>query len=259
MSATFEHGTRKSESSKVRAIAESNDASGVGNLLSANVGPAERVASFASGAVLTGLGLAARTPLGKGVAAVGAGLLFRGATGRCLVYKALGIDTACDHEASNQAVIPARQGVKVEKSVTVSCPAEELYRLWRDLEKLPRLMKHLQRVEVIDNVRSHWVAKGALGRKVEWDAEIFNDRPGEIIAWRSLEGSQVDTAGSVRFKQLSHDRGTEVAVSLKYDPPAGKLGDFAASLFGQGLQQQVADDLRAFKQQMETGEIPRAE
>jgi uncharacterized membrane protein len=93
---------------------------------------------------------------------------------------------------------------------------------------------------------------------VEWDAEIFNDRENEVIAWRSLEGSKVDTAGSVHFKSLGNDRGTAVTVSLKYNPPAGKVGAWAATLLGDNPTRMIADDLRRFKQSMESGELPTA-
>jgi uncharacterized membrane protein len=116
-------------------------------------------------------------------------------------------------------------------------------------------MRHLERVDAIDRHRSHWVTEGALGKKVEWDAEIFNDRENEVIAWRSLPDGDVDTTGSVRFKQLDADRGTEVTVSLKYDPPAGKVGAWIAGLFGEGLEARIEEDLRNLKRLMETGEV----
>jgi uncharacterized membrane protein len=97
-----------------------------------------------------------------------------------------------------------------------------------------------------------------VGRTVEWDAEIIEDRENEMIAWRSLPGSAVDTAGSIHFKEQSHNRGTQVTVSLKYDPPAGKLGAWLATFTGDGLAQKLAADLRDFKRTMETGELPVA-
>jgi uncharacterized membrane protein len=116
-------------------------------------------------------------------------------------------------------------------------------------------MQHLEGVRA-EGSRSHWVACGPLGHRVEWDAEIITDSVNELIGWRSLPGSEVDTAGSVHFRELPEGRGTEVRVSLKYDPPAGKLGAAVARLFGASPQSQVREDLRRFKQFMETGEIP---
>src|SRR5439155_21485866 len=132
------------------------------------------------------------------------------------LYQALGVSTA-DSTAENTAVT-AGQGTKVEHAITVNKPAPEVYRFWRDLENLPRFMTHLVDVDTTTDGRSHWVARGPLGLKVEWDAEIVADIPGEAIGWKSLPGSDVDTAGSVHFKELPAGRGTEVRVSLKYDP-----------------------------------------
>ncbi|HYE02535.1 MAG TPA: SRPBCC family protein, partial [Phycisphaerales bacterium] len=152
-----------------------------------------------------------------------------------------------------------RHGIHVEKAVTINRPAEELYRFWRQLENLPRVMGHLERVEVIDNTRSHWVAKAPAGFEVEWDAEIINDEPGALIAWKAVEGSQVPNAGSVRFLPAPPGRGTEVKVTLEYLPPAGRLGAAIAKLFGEEPSQQVRDDLARFKQLMESGEIASVE
>jgi uncharacterized membrane protein len=131
-----------------------------------------------------------------------------------------------------------------------------VYWFWRDFENLPRFMTHLIDVDTTTDGRSHWVARGPLGIKFEWDAEIFADIPGEAIGWKSLDGSDVDTAGSVHFRQLPHGRGTEVRVSLKYDPPLGKVGTAVAKLFGEAPEQQIRDDMRRLKQILEAGEIP---
>jgi uncharacterized membrane protein len=223
------------------------------------VGTYERLASLALGTTLAAYGLfraqRGRLPL----AALGAAVASRGVTGRCQVYGLLGVNTAAPNNEHTHTVIPAKHGYKVEKAVTINRPAAELYEFWRNLKNLPKVMRHLRRVEVTDGERSHWVADGALGRAVEWDAEIYNDRAGEVIAWRSLPGGDVDTAGSVHFKTLSHGRGTEVAVSLKYDPPAGKVGAWIASLTGGDLERRVADDLRNFKRFMEARELPCTE
>jgi uncharacterized membrane protein len=235
---------------------------------SANVGMSERLASLVAGTTLGAFGLfraqRGRLPL----AALGAGLVYRGLSGHCWLYQKLGVNTAegddehrglfARREHSDATVIPARHGEKVEKSVTIQKLAEELYSFWREVENLPKVMKHLRRVEAVDRNRSHWVADGAFGREVEWDAEISDDRENEMIAWRSLPGSAVDTAGSVHFKELPHDRGTQVTVSLKYNPPAGKVGAWLATLTGDGLASKLAEDLRNFKRTMEAGEIPVA-
>ena len=110
----------------------------------------------------------------------------------------------------------------------------------------------------IDNNRSHWVVDGPGGKKVEWDAEIYNEKPNELIAWRSLEGSDIVHAGSVRFTSLGV-RGTEVRVVLNYNAPGGKLSALVAKLFGREPGQMIADDLRRLKQLLETGEAATTE
>ena len=177
----------------------------------------------------------------------------RGITGHCHGYEALGIDTA---KHSPAAAMSASQGVKIEKEIIVHRSPEDLYAFWRDVENLPHVMQHLHQVDAIDSQRSRWVAKGPLGTIVEWEAETINEREGELIAWRSLPGGDIDTAGSVRFKSLGHDRGTLVSISLKYNPPAGKVGATIASLLGSGLQQELDRDMRGFKSYMEAGELP---
>lgn len=151
---------------------------------------------------------------------------------------------------------PRPHAVKVEQVVTIAKPAEELYRYWRDFANFPRFMRHLNRVEVLDARRSRWTATAPAGTSVTWDAEIVQDREGEWLAWKSLPESQVRNSGSVRFTPAPGARGTEVRVQLEYAPPAGRVGRMVAMLFGEEPEQQVRDDLRRFKQLMETGEIP---
>lgn len=153
----------------------------------------------------------------------------------------------------------AARGVHVIRAITVNRPPEEVYAFWRNLENLPRFMAHLQEVSVLDDRRSHWKADAPAGRSVEWDAEIIEDRPSEILAWRSLDGSDVPNRGSVRFSPAPGDRGTEVRVELRYDPPGGGLGAMVAKLFGEEPGQQVDGDLRRFKQVMEVGEVVRSD
>jgi uncharacterized membrane protein len=143
----------------------------------------------------------------------------------------------------------------VKKQIIIDAPAAELYRFWRDFENLPRFMRHLESVSVTDGGRSHWVAYGPAGTTVEWDAEVTEERPGELIAWRSAEGAEVYNAGSVRFEPATGGRGTIVRVELDYDPPGGLLGVAVAKLFGEEPAQQIDGDLRRFKQIVETGEV----
>lgn len=160
--------------------------------------------------------------------------------------------------SANGGRAAARRGleVRVEKVATINRPIHEVYQFWRNFENLPRFMRHLESVEVLDGRRSRWRAKAPAGMTVEWEAEILQDREQEWIAWRSLEGSQVPNSGSVRFTPAPGGRGTEVRVQLQYSPPAGRVGRLVAKLFGEEPELQVREDLRRFKQLMETGEIP---
>ncbi len=148
----------------------------------------------------------------------------------------------------------AVRAIHTKMSVTVNKPVEEVYAFWRDLENLPRFMRHLESVRVLDERRSHWVAKAPAGATVEWDAEITEEEPGRRIAWRSIEGADVYNAGVVEFAPAPQ-AGTEVRVELRYSPPGGVLASKLAMLFREEPGQQVQDDLRHFKQVMETGEI----
>jgi uncharacterized membrane protein len=151
---------------------------------------------------------------------------------------------------------PADRGVRVEQVVTVNRSVDEVYGFWRDFASFPSFMRHLKQVEILDSRRSRWTAKAPAGMSVQWDAEIVQDHSGEWLAWRSLPGSQIENSGSVRFSPAPGVRGTEVRVQLEYRPPAGRVGRTIAMLFGEEPEQQIRDDLRRFKQLMETGEIP---
>jgi uncharacterized membrane protein len=150
-------------------------------------------------------------------------------------------------------------GLKGRTSITVNRPPEEVYRYWHDFTNLPKFMFHLEKVEPKGDKRYHWVAKAPLGRKVEWDAEITEEIPNELIAWRSSEDAEVPNSGSVEFSPAPGDRGTEIVVEVDYQLPGGAIGDAVAQLFGEEPQQQIKDDLRRFKQVVETGEVVRSE
>lgn len=147
----------------------------------------------------------------------------------------------------------------VRKSITVNMPVELVYGFWHNFENLPRFMNHLESVEVMDSVRSHWKAKAPVGLTVEWDAVMTTDRPNDMIAWQSTDGADIENSGSVQFRPAPNNVGTELTVELRYKPPAGKLGAAIAKLFGEEPEIQIADDLRAFKQVLETGEVVRSD
>jgi uncharacterized membrane protein len=211
---------------------------------SANVGGIERVACALAGGALAIYGLRRRSISGLALSVAGAALLHRGSTGHCNAYEALGINTAKHPEHD----IPVARDVHIEKSITIGRSPQELYTFWRQFENLPRFMNNLESVTSLGFNRWHWVAKGPLGKTVEWDAEIYNEKPNEMIAWRSLEGADVTNAGSVHFEPARGERGTQVKVILNYNAPAGKVSALLAKLFGQEPGQMIEEDLRRLKQ-----------
>lgn len=210
-----------------------------------NVGSRERWASGLGGGALALWGLRRASLPGLAVAAVGAALAWRGLGGSCALYRALGIDRA-DHTVGNL-------GVKIERDIVVAAPPERLYRFWRDFENLPRIMSHLERVEVLGATRSRWRAQGPAGLTVEWEAEIINDQPPGLIAWRTEPGSPVAHAGSVHFTPIGS--GTRIGVSLQYDPPGGELGHAVAALMDVDAGARIEQDLTRFKQAIESGRL----
>jgi uncharacterized membrane protein len=230
-----------------------------------NVGRVERWLSMAAGGALAAYALKRREVPGGAAAIAGAALLYRGATGHCDVYQALGIDRGstasrygrgaiADRGSDTRSQLGGGRGIHVEESVSINRPLSELYRFWRNFENLPKFMNHLESVSIRDEGISHWVATGPAGTRVEWDARIINEVPHKVIGWQSLDGSSVSTAGSVNFDEDPH--GTRIAVHLQYNPPGGKLGAAVAKLFGEEPNQTIREDLRRLKQLMEAGETP---
>ena len=149
--------------------------------------------------------------------------------------------------------------IRIEKSLAVNREPQECYAMWRNFENLPKFMAHLESVQLTGENRSHWVAKAPAGTKVEWDAEVTHDEPNALIAWRSLDGADIENAGAVRFLPQPAGKGTIVSVKMQYKPPAGALGATIARLFGEEPEIQVQQDLRRFRSVMETGEVATTE
>jgi uncharacterized membrane protein len=220
-----------------------------------NLGEIERWASIAAGAGLAAYGLSRLRSNGWIYAGLGALMLRRGVTAHCDFYEVAGINTA-GVAGDTRAALRGSRGVNVLESVTINRPIEQLYRFWRNLENLPQFMRHLESVEKVTDTISHWRAKGPAGTVVEWDAEIFNEIPSKLIAWRSLEGADVVSAGSVNFDADPGGRGTRVTVHLQYSPLGGKIGAAIAKLAGADAETEIREDLRRFKQLLEAGEVP---
>jgi len=214
-----------------------------------NVAPVERIASTAIGAAAIGYGLSRWRLGGLLLAVIGGALLHRGVSGRCYMYDALGINT---RRRNTGAGTRGADGIKVTRSLTIDRSPADVYQFWRRLENLPLFMKHVRRVEPIDEERSRWVVKGPAGSEVEWTAKILADRENEVISWESLPGAEVQNAGSVWFESAENG-GTEVKVILRYYPPTGRLGAAVAEFFGEAPQQQLAEDLQRLKETLESG------
>jgi uncharacterized membrane protein len=166
------------------------------------------------------------------------------------------LDLRCVEELSDGRPATAHSNnISVKKTILINRSPDELYREWRDFQNLPRFMKNLESVEVTTDTRSRWTARGPAGKKIQWDAETVEDSPGKRIGWRSLAGATVNNSGSVRFELAPGRRGTFVSIEMQYSPPAGVFGATVAKLFGRAPEQEVEEDLRRFKQMMETGEI----
>jgi uncharacterized membrane protein len=163
------------------------------------------------------------------------------------------------HRDTPHSPTSAGRPIPTTKTIVVNREPAEVYRFWHDFEQLPRFMQYLESVQMLGNSRSRWKARGPGGKLFEWEAETLEDRPNELIRWRSLPGSQVETEGSVRFERAPGGRGTLVRVNLRYDPPAGAVGSMIATLFGREPGQEVQEDLRRFKQVLETGEVMRSD
>jgi len=224
-----------------------------------NIHQAERIASVLAGGALAWYGvregLKSRPLQGVALALAGGALVRRGATGYCDLYRALGIHTNTGEPGAN-ATIAYQQGVRVDRSVTVNASREDVYAFWRNLDNLPRFMKYVRSVKVLDASHSHWIVDGPAGQKLEWDAEIINEIPNELLAWRSLPGASINNTGSVRFDHATAGRGTRISVSLQYDPPAGQLAVLFAKIFGKDADSEIDTDLHRFKNIIEAGEIP---
>ena len=229
-----------------------------------NVGDGERVLSVVAGGALALAGVRRCDLAGVGLALVGAALVRRGATGHSAIYRQLGLSSADGRSVprrargevvSRAATVDARRAIKVERAITIRRAPAELYALWRDFEQLPRFMRHIVDVRNADRRHSHWVARLDGGKTVEWDAEIVNDLPGELIAWKTVGDPDVAHAGSVHFRPAPADRGTIVRIVLDYEPPARGMIERIAHVFGHAPDQMVAEELRRFKRLAETGEI----
>jgi uncharacterized membrane protein len=229
-----------------------------------NVSNPERLLSGVAGGVLALYGLKRRDWRGLTLALLGAELLRRGASGHCLVYSALGVSSADRDEhppqrapgelVSAAATVDARKSIKIERSISIARPREELFSMWRDFRRLPEYIEDLESVTPTGNGRSHWVARIPGDKRVEWDSEMVNEIPGELIAWKTVGDPDVKHAGSVHFTNAPGGRETEMRIVVDYEPPGGRAGALLAAFartFGQEPDSKIREGLRQFKARVE--------
>lgn len=223
---------------------------------SVNIGDAQRLISAIAGAGCIIEGWRRRSLAGGALAFAGIGLLYRAASGYCPAFGAMGIDTRGSQDTNRigRRKVHSEQASKIRRSIEISRPPNELYKFWRSLENLPRIMSHLESVQVITDRFSHWAVKTMTGLPtIEWDAEIINDVENERIGWRSLSDAVIDHAGSVEFEPIGDGRSTRLTVTMQYSPIAGRLGTAVARLIGEDPDRKIGDDLQRFKESMEAG------
>lgn len=220
-----------------------------------NVGDFERGASITLGTALLAVALSRRRPpAAVTLGLLGAYLAWRGARGHCAVYELLDTGTAGDEEDQRLAA-GGHDDVSTEAAITIGREPEEVYAFFRRLDNAPRFLAFIESVQALDERRSRWVARTPAGEALAWEAEILEDQPGELIAWRSVPGALVHHAGAVRFRPAPGGRGTEVRLDVEYDPPGATLGRAVARLFRSVTEYLVEEDLRRLKQILEAGEI----
>jgi uncharacterized membrane protein len=237
-----------------------------------NVGESERAVSAVVGGMIAAAGIKRRGLGGFALALLGAELIRRGATGHCMLYEAIGFSSANGDGMTNAerlsgglatgtsrpdvrgaaATVNARKSIKIERSIVIDRPATELYAFWRNFGNLPRFLDHLESVVDLGGGRSRWVARAPGNTRVEWDAEIVNDIPDELIAWKTVGQPDVAHAGSVHFTPRARGRGTDVRLVMDYEPPGGRVAAVAAKIIGESPDQKIREDLERLKAVLES-------
>lgn len=223
-------------------------------LKSINVGQSERLISIIGGGLLALYGLRRRRWSGVITALLGGELLRRGFTRHSYLYQLLDLSTF-EESPSTVAPLPHKQGIQVRRAITIEKAAEELYRLWRDVELAPRYMRHIHEVHATGERTSHWIGELPGGTRIEWDFEITEDIPNRLVAWQITGKALTGTAGQIAFIPVPHRKATEVRVAMDFPPVVGMPGTIVGTLFAHGPEQEVYANLRRFKQLAETGEI----
>lgn len=219
-----------------------------------NVGDLERRLSLAGGIASAVFGVRRGGLLGLLLAGLGAMLMYRGGSGHCGLYQRLGISSA---RPSDKGLFGTSSSAppSLRASVTLNLDRDQVYNYWRDFSNLARFMRYIEEVRPSGERTFHWIADVPMAGQLEWDAELTADEPGERLAWRSVEGSEIETEGEVRFRSSPY--GTEVDVEMSYQLPS-TAGAVASRLVRSLTQSMLREDLRRFKRLLETGEAPTA-
>jgi uncharacterized membrane protein len=219
-----------------------------------NVHPVERIVSTVLGGALLIRSLSRRSP-GAGI--LGIALLYRGVSGHSYLYQILGVNTANGNKQEEKG---AADGVPViERSITVEKPADELYRYWRDPRELSKILGKFGEVTAVDGNRMHWRMNVPFRRNMEWDTQIVEDHPGQVLRWETVEGASMPNQGMVRFNPAPGDWGTETKLYFRFEPPGGMLVKKAVKRLNVVPRLLAERVLRRFKSLAETGEMPTLE
>lgn len=225
----------------MRTMTKSNGETSAGHQQSNRLAERDRLISVIGGGALALVGMR-RRQLALPLALIGGGLIVRGVTGREL-------SSMLDHATEQQ------EGISLRAAITINRPPDDLYAFWRNLEKLPRFMDHIERVTDLGAGRSHWVARGPGDMALEWDAQLTEDPERRILSWKTLPDAAIEQSGQVRFVPAPDGEGTEVRLSMWYSPPAGAAGQAIAKLLRAIPKMELASSLHRLKQSLETGQI----
>lgn len=222
----------------------------------ANVGLLERIASTALGGVLVTRGIQKHSVTSIAGAVVGANLIYRGISGHCGLYSALGVNTAVVHKPGSDI---SAEAPEVRRSITIGRPADELFAIWRDPAKLARIVAHFAEVTPQTDGVTHWRARGPAKQILEWYSRYIQEEPGRSLVWQSLPGSTMAHHGEITFQKGPDETGTVVALQMKFEPPLGGIGTGLVKAFHLVPRAIAGKTLRRFKSLAETGEIPTLE
>ena len=213
-----------------------------------NVSKTERVLMLAAGGYLL-YKMFSKKDSSTSKMALGSGMLLRGITGYCPAYHAM--ETLKDNKSTSSSSSSSNVNIRVTSEINK--PIFQVYAFWRNLENLPKFMSHLASVEEIDNVTSEWTAKGPMGvGQISWKAKIVKEEKGELLSWKSVEGSTIDNAGKVVFKPS--ENGTIIDVTISYRAQLGTVGESAAKLLNPYFESMVKEDIESLKEYLESGQ-----